>query len=103
MSKFTKPLIGKRPHNQGLRKPTRQEVLQRLLRKHKKELIRRGIIPDPALRPPRYKFCWTYGDLNGEVYADDRSTARAMIKHELGIRKKIRLPQEVDIVRELNT
>lgn len=103
MPKHNKPWIGKRPHgNGGMRKPSRQELIQKLFRAHKRELIRRGIIQDPATRPPRYKFSWQYGALSGVVYADDRSTARALIKRELGIRKKNRLPKEVDITRELN-
>lgn len=83
-------------------KPNKIELIGILLRRQKRELIRRGIIQDPAKRPLRYKFQWVYGEINGVVYADDRSTARGLIKRELGIRKKHRLPSEIDITRELN-
>ena len=94
---------GKRPHGSGRRKKiSRSDLMGIMQRAMKREYIKRGIIPDPATRPPRYKFAWTYGDLNGVVYADDRSTARALIKKDLGIRKKNRLPVEVQITREDN-
>lgn len=101
----------RRPHQVGKRayvnvrhkKPTRNEVISALSRHYKRTLIERGVIQDPRTRPPRYKFSWTYGSLNGVVYADDRSLARSLIKRDLGIAKKKRLPAEVEIVRELNT
>lgn len=83
-------------------KPNKVALLGVLFRRHKRELIKRGIIADPACRPARYKFTWVYGTLNGAVYSDDRSTARSLIKHELGIRKKNRLPIEVQIIEEPN-
>ncbi len=106
MSKNSKrlPQIGKRPHgNFRHKKLTRNEVISALSRHYKRTLIERGVIQDPSTRPPRYKFSWTYGSLNGVVYADDRSLARSLIKRDLGIAKKKRLPVEVEIVRELNT
>lgn len=95
---------GKTPHGSGGRrkKMPQGELLGIIKRAMKREYIKRGIIPDPALRPPRYKFTWTYGELGGVVYADDRSTARALIKKDLGIRKKHRLPLEIEITREPN-
>lgn len=100
--KHRKPiLIGKR-ETCFVSQPNKNELVAILFRRHKRELIRRGIIQDPAKRPPRYKFQWVYGEINGVVYADDRSTARGLIKRELGIRKKNRLPVGIDITRELN-
>lgn len=96
--------IGKRPYgNFRSKKLTRNEVISALSRHYKRTLIERGVIQDPRMRLPRYKFSWTYGSLNGVVYADDRSLARSLIKRDLGIAKKKRLPIEVEIVRELNT
>jgi len=60
------------------------------------------ITQDSTNRPPFYKYTWTYGSLSGVVYADNRSTVRALIKRDLGIRKKHRLPVAVEIVREPN-
>lgn len=94
--------VGKRTNSCSYRKLTKTELVGILFRQHKREMIRRGIIQDPADRPPRYRFDWAYGDITGEVYADDRSDARGMIKRELGIRKKKRLPIEVEIIRTIN-
>lgn len=94
--------VGKRINNGYLRNLTKDELVNILFRRHKRELIRQGIIQDPADRPPRYRFDWVYGDITGVVYADDRSDARGMIKRELGIRKKKRLPIVVEITRTLN-
>ena len=94
--------IGKREHHQVLRKRNRQQLITLLCRQHKRDLIARGIIQDPQLRPPRYKFMWVYGSMSGAVFADDRSYARSLIKRELGISRKHRLPIEVEITRELN-
>lgn len=105
MSKSNKrsPQIGKRPYgNFRHKKPTRSEVISALSRHYKRSLIERGVIQDPRTRPLRYKFSWTYGSLSGVVYADDRSLARSLIKRDLGIAKKKRLPIEVEIIRELN-
>ncbi len=60
------------------------------------------ITQDSTTRPPLYKYTWAYGSLNGVIYADNRSTVRALIKRDLGIRKKHRLPAAVEIVREDN-
>jgi hypothetical protein len=103
MPKYNHPHIGKRPYVSVRRKSfSKQDVFDLLKRRMYREYIARGIIQDPATRPPRYKFTWTYGNLKGVVYADDRSTARALIKKDLGIPKKHRLPFEIDIVREHN-
>lgn len=80
----------------------RDEIIKLLARRYKRELINRGIIQNPATRPPRYKFTWTYGNLGGAVYADHRSHARALIKYELGLKKKNTLPKNVEIVAEPN-
>jgi len=68
----------------------------------KKATTKRGIAQDFTNRPPLYKYMWTYGSLSDVVYADNRSTARALIKCDLGIHKKHRLPAAVEIVREPN-
>lgn len=96
-------LIGKRPHGSNRsRRSTEQALWQALNRRYKKDLIARGVIASPAARPPRYQFAWVYGDVEGVVYADDRSSARGLIKRELGIRRKNRLPTEVQITRSPN-
>ena len=79
-----------------------QKLLSLLMNRMRQDMICKGIIPDPQDRPPRYKFTWSYGELGGEVYCDDRSTARSLIKKDLGIKKKNRLPKEVSITREVN-
>ena len=84
------------------RKLDKDELVQILCHRHKRNLIGRGIIQDPKTRAARYKFTWNYDGLSGVVYADDRSTARSIIKVALGVKKKRRLPPEVDITRELN-
>jgi hypothetical protein len=83
-------------------KPNRQAVIDLINRRVRRSLIARGVIKNPAKRQPRFKFTWTYGNLGGIVYADDRSMARALIKFELKIPKKKRLPIEVEITREPN-
>ncbi len=96
-------LIGKRPHGSNRsRRSTEQALWQAISRRHTKDLISRGVIPNPAERLPRYQFAWVYGDVDGVVYADDRSSARGLIKRELGIRRKNRLPLEVQITRSPN-
>lgn len=95
-------VIGKRPHGNYNRRSTEQALWQALSRHYKKDLTERGVISTPIKRPPRYQFAWVYGDMYGVVYADDRSSARGMIKQELGIRIKNRLPIEVQITRSPN-
>jgi hypothetical protein len=50
----------------------------------------------------KFRFSWTYGEISGEVLADDTSTARSLIKKGLGLPKKRRLPSEVEITRTVN-
>ena len=78
---------------------TRQEKEAKASRLLMKMLIADGVIPDPANRPKRYQFHWCYGEIGGIVMADDKSTARALIKKDLGLSKNKRLPKEVEIVR----
>lgn len=94
--------IGKPESKPFVQAPKRDDLIAYLFRCQKRELIRRGMIEDPATRPSRYKFHWVYGNLNGTVYADNKSDARALIKKDLGIKKKNRLPIEVEITREVN-
>jgi hypothetical protein len=86
----------------GLTKPNQKKLLEVLFRRQRRELIQKGLIPDPRDRPPRWRFDWTYGDLTDSVYAETRSEARALIKTDLGIRKNKRLPIEVVIERYPN-
>lgn len=75
---------------------TRRELVKLMAKRLKRQLIEKGMIPDPSKRPPYYTFHWTYGEQTGKVRADTRSQAKAAIKKELGI-KSGRLPQEVEI------
>lgn len=68
----------------------------------KRKLIEDGTIMDPANRPPKYIFHWEYGDITGDCLCDNKSEARAVIKKDLGISKKKRLPKEVIITCEEN-
>jgi hypothetical protein len=95
-------LIGKAPAVIGFQKPDNEELAQRIARAIKREAIAKGMIPDPKTRPPNFKFLWSYGSLNGVVYADNRSDARSLIKSDLGVSRKHRLPIEVVIRREPN-
>lgn len=95
-------IIGKRPHGNQSQRSTQQALWQVLNRRYKKDLIARGVVSNTVDRPPRYQFYWVYGDVDGVVYADDRSSARGLIKRELGIRRKNRLPIEVQITRNPN-
>lgn len=95
--------VGKREPRCYIHKQDKDALIQKLFRQHKRDLISRGVIQDPANRPPMFKFTWTYGDISGSVYADTRSEARGIIKKNLGIKKKNRLPIEVDIQQEHNT
>lgn len=86
----------------GVGKPsaaTQKRMKDRLFRAVKRQLIDQGVIMDPSARPPKYQFTWAYGELTGECFADTRSEARAIIKRDLGIPKKQRLPSEVTINR----
>lgn len=94
--------VSNREYRPSISKQTQQDLIQFMFRRQKRELIKRGVIQDPANRPSRFKFVWKHGNLGGVVYADGRSEARAIIKRTLGIPKKKRLPQSVDITRELN-
>lgn len=94
--------IGKQPVRAFIVHRSKKTIIETLMRRAKRDLISRGIIQDPAKRPPRYKFAWAYGNLTGFVCADDKSKARSLIKCELGIKKKHRLPIEVTITRTSN-
>lgn len=84
------------------KKKTKAELIQSLGRIIKRQLIAAGEIPHPDSRPPRYIFRWwtaSRPETVGEVQADDRSTARGLIKKVLGLRKKDRLPSVIEIER----
>lgn len=88
------------------RPKTEKQQLQankpKIMRAIKRKLIADGLIMDPANRPPKFIFKWTWGELSGTVQADDKAAARGLIKKDLGIPKKKRLPQGVVIEREVN-
>lgn len=94
--------VGKRHDGTRIRPLSNDEIARRIAAQIKRDAIKRGIIPDRSQQPPRYKFTWRYGNIEGVVYANTRSEARAMIKRDLGIKKKKRLPIEVEIEREPN-
>lgn len=94
--------IGKPKFNTTLRRPGRDVVLEKLQRRQRREMINKGLIPDPKLRPPRFKFNWVCDSSEGVVFADNQSLARSLIKKELGIPKKQRLPLQTVITREPN-
>ena len=83
---------------QGVRTPTKREVVKKAARRIIRQLIGAGQIPDPATRGPRNKFAWSFGEKYGNVKANTRSQARALIKKELGINKNDRLPVGVQII-----
>ena len=83
-------------------KPQKDKIIAYLFRCHKRHLIEKGVIQDPNTRPFYYRFLWSLGSVSGMVYADDRSTARAIIKRDLGIPKKQRLPVGIEITKEAN-
>ncbi len=92
--------VGKRSFGDGVRShKTNSLVKDRVLRQIKRTMMADKLILDPATRPARYQFNWTFGDLSGQVFADDKSNARAFIKKSLGIPNKQRLPMMVDINR----
>lgn len=76
-------------------------TIPKIVRKMKRDLIASGQIMDPANRPKKFRFNWTYGEIRGAVLADDTSTARSLIKKNLGLSKK-RLPTGVEITRIIN-
>lgn len=96
-------MIGKRPFGSGVRKFKTQQVIKaRVGRFIRRQMIREGLILNPATRPPRYEYGWRLGEVTGVVYADDRSKARSLIKEDLGIPAKRRLPIGTEIFRAHN-
>lgn len=93
-------LVGPRSSGRGVRPAKVNDLLkERVLRRMKRGMVAEGLLIDASCRPARYQYNWTYGDLSGKVFADDKSQARAAIKSDLGISKKKRLPSEVVITR----
>jgi hypothetical protein len=80
----------------------RMKVAAFLLRHTRRKLIAEGKIEDPLTRPYRYQFDWSYGSISGVVFSDTTGEARALIKQNLGLPKKHRLPKEVKIIRSTN-
>lgn len=93
--------FGKGPSGQMRPFSVKERMKARLVRHFQRKLVEAGISLGRA-RPPYYQFNWTFGELNGTVYSDSRSEARAQIKRDLGLRKKDRLPTEVKIERYQN-
>ena len=56
--------VGKRPHTTRV-KPNKEDIIDRMYRAKKRELIERGIIQNPATRPATFRFDWVYGELTG--------------------------------------
>lgn len=75
----------------------KKDLIQRIFRETRRQLIRDRVIMDPSKRPKKYLFTWSYGNLTGEVYSDTKSEARSLIKKDLGVKK--RLPPEISINR----
>ena len=93
-------LIGKPEFGSGVRKHKVKAVLKdRVLRQIKRGMVSSGMLLGGDNRPPYYQYDWVFGELSGTVYADCKSKARALIKKNLGIPAKWRLPWSVDITR----
>ena len=82
------------------RRTSRREVAALLAKHVKQALIAKNLIPadeKPAPREPRKVYGWSFEGRDGIVRADCRSDARGLIKRELGIGRKDRLPLKVQI------
>lgn len=84
------------------RKVTFEEALAKVKRQIKRKAVADGLIVDPSTRPPRHTWAWECrngeGPVGGIVKADTRSEARSLIKSQLGIPKKRRLPIGTTII-----
>ena len=98
-------MIGRRPH-QWIRQEKPREFHDRIVRgaqkQIKRQLIESGQMQDPKKRRPKYLYIWDCNGVIGRVEADTSGDARALIKAQLGISKKKRLPEGIEIVRQLN-
>jgi hypothetical protein len=94
-------LYGKTPHpTHQRRRFSRLERQDMNARRYRRYLIVQGYIVDPEMAPSKYRFTWGLeGFTDNTVFADDRSTARSMIKTSLGLGKKDRLPRDIVITR----
>ncbi|MHC4188382.1 MAG: hypothetical protein ACYSUB_01680 [Planctomycetota bacterium] len=90
------PSIGKKPFNVNRTRHNQlQERREFILRDIKRKMKEKGTIAD---RVP-YVWEWRYGDKFGTVNHFTRSDARGEIKRMLGVSKKKRLPNDVQIRR----
>jgi hypothetical protein len=102
------------------RKISFDEALGMVKRQIKRKAVADGLIVDPATRPPKCQWAWecppgtisaTYNMKDGEllsvtenptsgvVAANTRSEARSLIKKQLGVSKKDRLPAGIVITK----
>lgn len=81
-------------HPNRERRPTVFEVAALMAQHVKRSLKLKGLLPPK----PKKLYGWSLGMKYGVVDAHCRSDARGLIKQELGIQKKDRLPVEVHIV-----
>lgn len=96
MSKGNTGFIGKRPDHRPLTKtPPLQDRVAANLRQQKRMLKKMGLIGDRY--PPKWN--WSFEEESGIVEAFTKGEAKARIKEILGIPKKKKLPQDVNIER----
>jgi len=86
--------IGKRPDFRPIRRTlTPQELLDKAMSAQVRTLKNAGLIGNRV--PPNWK--WKLGDKSGVVAGFTKGEVRAAIKKELGLSKKKRLPQGIEI------
>lgn len=87
----------RRPPNKAKRRPLNKQEMQRLVnRLVKRDALARGLI-DPS--KGKYRWQWHYNNASGEVEANSRSEARSLIKRALGLPKRHRLPEGVQVFK----
>ena len=100
----SKPLIGKRsPDGLHVKKYSRREVLQYLIRRWRRSLIEEGKIATGDDAPKKYRFVWELGEDRGVVTGQNQIEARIQIKKILGIKPSHRIPQGLKIAKFNNT
>ena len=81
------------------RKVSYDEALAMVKRQIKRKAITDGVILDPRNNPPRFEWHWELDGQSGIVQANTRGEARGLIKQNVGLTKKDRLPVHVTIVK----
>jgi hypothetical protein len=113
MRRTRKEFLDSIPHRP--RKTNFNEVLGLVKRQIKRKAIADGLIVDPATRPPRYQWAWeipktatfnvedgkllSVNETSGIVEANTKGEARSLIKSQLGLRKKDRLPLAIVVTK----